>query len=883
MPLSPGVRIGPYEVLSLLGAGGMGEVYRARDTRLGREAALKILPQEFSASRERVARFEQEACSASSLNHPNIVTIYDVGWADGAAYVGMELVSGSTLREVLVEGPLPPRRLLAIGAQIAQGLAAAHEAGIVHRDVKPENVMVTRDGRVKILDFGLAKLAPARADVASQVPTAAQATQPGAVVGTVSYMSPEQVRGLPLDHRTDLFSLGAVLYEMAVGARPFRAATAADTMTAILREEPADLPAGVSPALERIIRRCLEKVPEQRFQSARDLAFALEAVSGVSSAVAPLPEAGESRRRLRAAAIAGAALAIFAAGLLVRPLLPGRAAPSFSRAVRLTAGPAREFGPALSPDGKWVAYLSSDGSRTDVWVKFLAGGDAACLTRQSALQVQTRSDIGGLEITPDGTAVLASLGPPGALPSSAETGTWALPAPLGGVPRRFLPGAHAVRFSPDGRRILFVRAGGSRGDSLVVAEADGGNPREILKSRGGVHAHWPAWSADGRFVYFNYGIGIGNAAPTEIYRIPPAGGAPEPVVRTSRSAAYPALLAGGGGLVYSSNPDSADSALWWRPLSGGPPRRLTIGVGSYTEPRLSADGNALVATVVESQESLLSVPVGSKGEAVARPITGGYTGGLDPAVSPRGDELAYSSTRSGNRNLWLCAPDGSSARPLTSGDAIDERPAFSPDGTRIAFVSDRGGTRGIWLLDVGGGAPRRLAAAEVLGSLSWSPDGAEIAFAAPVGDVPGLFRLRVSDGHVAPLPTPGASSAPAWSPRGDRIAYLDPKGPGGTRIELVDPAGRPIPLELPGGGPSLGNGYLTWSPDGKRIAAMAVPGLVETAVWIVEPGAAEPVRHLITLVTGRLGRGLAWGADGRSLLVGSLETSSDIVLFTRDR
>jgi len=322
----------------------MREVYRARDTRLGREAAVKVLPQEFSASRERVARFEQEASSASALNHPNIVTIYDVGWAEGAAYVGMELVSGSTLREMLVEGPLPTRRILAIGAQIAQGLAAAHEAGIVHRDVKPENVMVTRDGRVKILDFGLAKLAPARAEAGSQIPSAAQVTRPGAVVGTVSYMSPEQVRGLPLDHRTDIFSLGAVLYEMASGARPYRAPTPADTMTAILREDPPDLPAGVAPGLERIVRRCLEKAPEQRFQSARDLAFTLEAVSGVSSVVAPLPEAQPRRHGLRAGAFAVAALAVFAAGLLVRPLLPARAAPSFSRVIRLTAGPAREFG-----------------------------------------------------------------------------------------------------------------------------------------------------------------------------------------------------------------------------------------------------------------------------------------------------------------------------------------------------------------------------------------------------------------------------------------------------------------------------------------------------------------------------------------------------------
>ncbi|HEV2063285.1 MAG TPA: protein kinase, partial [Thermoanaerobaculia bacterium] len=407
MTLSAGTRLGPYEILALLGAGGMGEVYRARDTRLKREAAVKVLPAALSADRERLARFESEARAASALNHPNIVTIYDVGEADGVAWIGMELVEGSTLRELLAEGPLPPRRAAALAAQLASGLARAHEAGIVHRDFKPENVVVSRQGQAKILDFGLARVADSGAAALSHAPTAAEPTRPGTVMGTVGYMSPEQVRGLAADHRTDIFALGAVLYEMVAGRKAFAAASPADVMTAILREDPPDLPPGASPGLARIVKRCLEKSPEERFQSARDLAFALEALSGASGAE---PVVTSAPRRSRVGvwlpAFVGAAAAFALAWFLRPALAAGAGAPSFSRAVRLAGGPGRQFGPVLSPDGKWVAYLSDARGPTDVFVKFLAGGEAVNLTARTGLNVQSRVEIGGPEVSPDGTLLL---------------------------------------------------------------------------------------------------------------------------------------------------------------------------------------------------------------------------------------------------------------------------------------------------------------------------------------------------------------------------------------------------------------------------------------------------------------------------------------------
>jgi len=329
MALSPGSRLGPYEILAPLGAGGMGEVYRARDTRLGREVAVKVLPASLSEDPDRLRRFEQEARAASALNHPNIMTVYDVGEVAGTPFVVSELLEGVTLREALADSPLPVRKAVDYGVQIAQGLAAAHEKGIVHRDLKPENLFVTKDARVKILDFGLAKLMPQQADGSvTKAPTLTAGTEPGVVMGTVGYMSPEQVRGQPADHRSDIFAFGTVLHEMLTGARAFRGDSAIETMNSILKEEPPEASRSrpeVTPALDRIARRCLEKSPSERFQSARDLAFALTETASVSTIPAGPAPAPARRSPMLALAWIGVALAV-ALGVVfaVRPALRQR-------------------------------------------------------------------------------------------------------------------------------------------------------------------------------------------------------------------------------------------------------------------------------------------------------------------------------------------------------------------------------------------------------------------------------------------------------------------------------------------------------------------------------------------------------------------------------
>jgi len=340
MPLTPGTILGQYEIRSPLGAGGMGEVYRAHDTRLDREVAIKVLPESLTADPDRLRRFEQEARAAAALNHPNILAVYQMATHEGVSYMVSELLDGETLRERLRRGPIPLRKAIDYAVQIAHGLAAAHDKGIVHRDLKPENLFVTKDGRVKILDFGLAKLAQPR-DASGAEATIAYGTESGMVMGTVGYMSPEQVRGKTADHRSDIFAFGTILYEMVTGKQTFRKPTSAETMTAILNEDPpsiSQVTAATPPGLQRVVHRCLEKNPEQRFQSASDMAFALEALSdtGMTPSTGSHAHLGETASR-RGIAIAGAILAVLlGAGALAYSWIRPAAVPKVSNYVQLT-------------------------------------------------------------------------------------------------------------------------------------------------------------------------------------------------------------------------------------------------------------------------------------------------------------------------------------------------------------------------------------------------------------------------------------------------------------------------------------------------------------------------------------------------------------------
>ncbi len=453
MTLPAGTRLGPYEILAPLGAGGMGEVYRARDERLKRDVAVKVLPASFSSDPERMRRFEQEAQAAGGLNHPNILAIHDVGTVDGSPYLVSELLEGETLRERLVAGALPTRKAIDFAAQIARGLAAAHEKGIVHRDLKPANVFVTKDGRVKILDFGLAKVVSVPKGIgATELPTEAAGTEPGVVLGTVGYMSPEQVRGLPADVRSDIFAFGAIFYEMLSGKRAFSGASAADTMSAILNKEPPDLAEtnrNIPPGLERIVRHCLEKNPEERFHSAHDLAFDLQALSADSGAASrPGAVVAQLRRRrtiplvwASLALVAGVILAALAATVLARR--SGAQPPTFQR---LTFRRGLVWTSRFAPDGQTIVYGASwEGQPVEIFTARAGSPESRALGIGSAdiLSISKSGDL-AVCLNRHFTTGWETVGTLAQVPLS------------GGAPREILENVSEADWAPDGKTLAVV-------------------------------------------------------------------------------------------------------------------------------------------------------------------------------------------------------------------------------------------------------------------------------------------------------------------------------------------------------------------------------------------------------------------------------------------
>jgi eukaryotic-like serine/threonine-protein kinase len=895
--LTSGARIGPYEVVGLLGSGGMGEVYAARDLRLDRTVAIKILPEIFLFNTERLGRFEREARVLASLNHPHIGAIYGVEDADGVHALILELVEGTTLADRLAAGPLPLGEALLIARQIADALDAAHEKGIVHRDLKPANIKITPAGVVKVLDFGLAKATAAETsgpDPAMSPTTTADGTRAGVVLGTAAYMSPEQARGRPLDKRSDIWSFGCVLYEMLAGRPVFAGDTVSDIISAILRGEPdwTALPKTTTSPVRRLLQRCLEKDGARRLRDigdARlDIEEALAAPSAIPFSTATLRERS-TRERVAwsmAAALSIALIAASVAGWRQRSSWKSNQAPTFSRIVRLTSGPARESGPALSPDGKWVAYLSNSSGRPDVWVRFIAGGQPVNLTASSGLDVTSRTFIGGPEISPDGARVAFTARPRG---SSGPFGTWEIPGPLPGAPRKLLEDGLSVRWSPDGRQIAFIRAGAAAGDELFVADSDGTNRRKVVQARGGMHLHWPAWSHDG-YIYFIHTLEGYNAEPSEIYRVSSRGSDIEPVVRTPRRAVFPLPVPDGTGLIYAANPTAADLSLWWRSATRGEPRRLTTGVGEFAEPRLSSDGRTLVCTLYDMRQSLERIAVTGGASPTVVALTDGYGGDLDPSLAPHSDRLIFSSSRGGSRQIWTVALEGSDARPLTSGVSLDEHPSVSPDGQLIAFVSDRGGQRSIWTVGLDGGAPRKLTNAGVIGGLSWSPNGDRLVFSAADGDWLGLWTVSLANGEIRRLLIPGSGPAaePAWCPTRDVIAYMSasPVGVVVTTIMFIDSLGQPKYASVSAASSiagSFANGMLAWGPDGRKLAAVSQPQGLPSSIWIVEPDSPNPYRRLIELPLGPRIRGLTWTPDGSAVIIGKQDMSSDIVLMDQQR
>jgi Tol biopolymer transport system component len=814
--LAAGFRLGPYEILAPIGAGGMGEVYRARDPRLGREVAIKVLPPSFSQDADRLRRFEQEARAAGVLNHPNITAVYDIGTHEDAPYVVQELLEGETLRVALAGGKLPQRKVIDYALQIAHGLSAAHDKGIVHRDLKPENLFVTNVGRVKILDFGLAKLTQMGEGSGPQtnLPTAA-GTEPGVVMGTLGYMSPEQIKGRPADARSDIFSFGAIFYEMLSSKRAFHADSAGETMAAILKEDPPDLSVtnqSISPGLERIVRHCLEKNPEQRFHSAHDLAFDIEALSSTSGHVAATP----GRRRVRLMPAVLIALGALAGVSLTYLFLRGRlgsggAAGSGATFRRLTNMPGAEASPSLSPDGQTLAFVHRSGSKPDIWIQRAGGRNPIDLTPDCDRESYSPA------FSPDGTLIAYGA-------QCGEGGLFVMGA-TGENSRRLGSVGSNPTWSPDGREILFstelvgVPYGRTGTSEIWAVDVGSGKTRKLSGDVDGIQ---PSVSPHGLRVAYWALPPAGSQR--DIWTIPykglAAGEKPVPVTQDAAIDWNPVWGPDGRTLYFLSNRDGTMN-LWKVPINETTGRPLGDPVPEMLPARevgglaLSRDGRHVAYVVKENTYSIDRLTFDlSNGKLAGKPelVLESSQEMADFDVSPDGKFLAFDSRGGAQDDLYLLESDGKNLRQITDDAPKDRAPSFSADGKRIAFHSDRGGHYQIWTIERDGSGMKPLTqASELIIEAHWSPDGRAIATNSGHGssivrldDVGAFARIE-----PIPAPTPETFFYPlAWTADGKTLV--------GSVVRLRDLTGQALAIYSPGPGTVARTIPQTTSPSRTR-------------------------------------------------------------------
>jgi serine/threonine protein kinase len=783
MTLSGTTRIGPYEILSPIGSGGMGEVYKARDPRLGREVAIKILPASYAASDERLARFEQEARAAGQLNHPNVVAVYDIGTYEGAPFVVTELLEGETLRDKLRAGPLAPRKALEYAAQIARGLSAAHDKGIIHRDIKPDNLFVTRDGRVKILDFGLAKVDTTlmSGGVDSEVATLLARTNPGVVMGTVGYMSPEQVRGVAVDHRSDIFSFGTVLYEMLTGSRAFTGDSAVEVMNSILKEEPADLASvtgAMPPGVDRVVRHCLEKHPEDRFQATSDLAFDLEALSLYSGP--SFLTSGAATRVKRAFPAKAVALGLGALLLSAVAFLAGSASNEPEPAARarfsqLTFRKGDVSSARFAPDGQTIIYTAAwDGMPPETFLvrsgspesrsfdlpnsHILSVSPSGELAVQHNKVLARMSFTGGAprEILED--VITADWSPSGSELAVVHVvdGKYRLEYPIGKVIHVSDGPLDSLRFSRDGRQLAFTHhpiPGDDRG-TVMLSDLDG-NVRQISDpwtSLGGL-----AWSPDGDELF----------------------------------------LAG--------TTTGANRAIWALGLDGS--RRLIADTaGSFALHDVARDGRMLLTRNAAQSEVLGNTP-GEEGERNLSWLDGSVVADL----SDDGKQLLFSEQIHGggaNYSVYLRNTSGSPPVRLGDGSAT----SLSPDGRWALAIIPSSPPR-LMMLPTGAGEPRPLVESgfEQIGFARWFPDGKRILLAAvESGQLGRCYILDAATRALTPL-TPDGVRGSLISPDGNSVAVIDFEHGEWKLWPLAGGEAVKIPGIIPGDVP------IRWSLDGKSL------------------------------------------------------------------
>jgi serine/threonine protein kinase len=828
-----GQRLGVYAIRSLLGVGGMGEVYRAHDDTLGREVAIKVLPPAFTADPDRRARFEREARMLATLNHPHIGAIYGVHEADASPDAGqaavralvLELVEGETLAERIAgaradaqnRSGLPIGEALTIARQIADALDAAHEKGIVHRDLKPANIKITPDGVVKVLDFGLAKAVGG--DGSTSYITDALLVTPGrvsdgVVMGTAAYMSPEQARGLAVDKRTDIWAFGCVLYEMLTGRAAFAGDTVSDTIAKVIEREPdwSALPPATPAPIRRLLLRCLAKVPKQRVRDIGDVRIEIDAIDevlpGPVGVTTALPVSARTPRTWLPW-VAAAALAIgVGAWEARRPFVPLENPLANARFSRFTDWEGTEEAAVISPDGRFVAFLADRDGEFDVWLSQVGTERFVNLTREfPPLEANALSLFRKLGFSGDGAEIWFT---PGSGPSMAQM---LLPL-IGGSPRPFLDkGVTAPSWSPDGTRLTYFK--NESGDPLFVADRTGTNARQILVHEERTHTHNPIWSPDGQWIYFVHGL-----EPTDqmdVWRVRPSGESAERLTDQKTAATMVAPLDARTLLYLARAEDGSGPWLWALDTESKVTRRVDSGVGQYMSVSASRDGRRAVATVANTRSNLWRVPLLGR-QAEDRDAEPYPPLATVRALGPRfgATSLFYLSARgAGDDGLWR-VEDGQASEIWRSPDGpLSGPPAVSPDGTRVVVVVRQEGKRHLVIVSADGRSSRRLATSIDIqgqvgqGTADWSPDGRWIVTGGIDAQGPGLFKIPVDSGAPVRL-VAGPAGNPVWSPNGDLIVYGGPFATGQVKLFGVHPDGTPVELPAvrvrPGGYRFLPNG-----------------------------------------------------------------------------
>jgi serine/threonine protein kinase/Tol biopolymer transport system component len=931
MALSSNTRLGHYEIRSLLGAGGMGEVYLAHDSRLERAVALKVLPAEVAGDEQRMIRFIREAKSAAALNHPAIAHIYEVGEAEGTTFIAMEFIDGATLREKIHHDKTDLKKLLGYLTQVAEGLAKAHAAGIVHRDLKPDNIMITRDGYAKILDFGLAKLieAPgpqgAGGNASSEAVTAAlpQHSTPGTVMGTVGYMSPEQAQGKvkEIDQRSDVFSFGCILYEAVTGQRPFKGETAIETLHKVVYEQPPPL-IELNPAapieLQRVVRRCLAKDPEERYQSIKDVAIELkelrremEGTEDVHRSYTPTEQdatsassAGSAGSQPPAASTAGQAGetkqlsvhstssaeylvgeikrhragALVVLGLLILALAVGvygiyrltakRHAPTLSfqdaKWTRLTtSGKVRRA--TISPDGKYVVYVHGDPWQQSLWVRQIA--------TSSNVEIVAPAQVGYLNLTftPDGDYVYYIL-------ESKDLPRRALyrVTTLGGEPKRVLVNldGEAISFSPDGKRFVFSRTEEGKESALIIANADGSGEQKLVAHRPPEACRWPTWSPDGKtiaYVVVNF-----DSNDMTVFEAQAANGSVRPLTsqrwfRLQRMA----WLSDGSGLLMLANAQQGNVyQIWHLSYPGAEARRVTNDLNDYGDLSLTADSKTLATVQYERPANIWVAPDGDATRA--RQLTSGAgksDGRVGVSWTPDG-RIVYSSRAGDSDDIWIIDADGRNQRQLTANARININPAVTPDGRHLFFLSDRTGVPHIWRMDIDGSNPKQLTNGVGEQLPSCSPDGRWVVYQTVYGKQV-VWRVPSEGGEPVPL-TDKFAQLPVVSPDGKWIAYFHLEDNSPVRLGIIPfEGGQPVKtFDVP---PTLyAPGRIGWTPGGRSVAYVDLRDGVSN-IW-AQPLDGGPAKRLTDFKSDRI-FGFEWSRDGKQLALSRGTIISDMILI----